>query len=196
MTGVDVVPAKVVQRGVVGAIMPLHKLRQNGSRSQCYLRYADVTPVTRPDSRRAHTCRRQQILEPESSKRDRQRRSLYGAKYPVMSSINCVVPCAQASVLPSVLGTMAMFEVTAPSTAFNVETLRRKLTLPALMPQEQLLALTMMQPVHVTDTYRLRTEPSPHLTSPAQALGSFTAPSRKEPTLVAWLLVMRSTSLA
>src|SRR5262249_23091013 len=55
------------------------------------------------------------------------RRSLkfpYGAKYPEMSRINCVVPPpAKASVEPFTLGTMARFEVTKPSFAFNVDTI-------------------------------------------------------------------------
>jgi hypothetical protein len=46
----------------------------------------------------------------------------YGAKYPEISRISCVVPCAKASLLPLVLGTMAMFDVIAPSLAFSVET--------------------------------------------------------------------------
>ena len=45
-----------------------------------------------------------------------------GAKYPEMSRIICVTPAANASVLPSLLGTIAMFDVIAASTAFRVET--------------------------------------------------------------------------
>ena len=45
----------------------------------------------------------------------------YGAKYPEISRISCVVPCPQASLLPSTLGTMAMFDVIAPSLAFSGE---------------------------------------------------------------------------
>ena len=39
-----------------------------------------------------------------------------------MSRINCVRSEAKASVEPSLLGTIAMFEVMAPSSAFSVET--------------------------------------------------------------------------
>ena len=46
----------------------------------------------------------------------------YGAKKPEISSSNCVVPEAPASILPLLVGTTAMFEVMKPSAAFSVET--------------------------------------------------------------------------
>ena len=49
--------------------------------------------------------------------------NLYGAKYPEMSRISCVNPAAYASMEPSSVGTIAMFDVTEPSEAFRVETL-------------------------------------------------------------------------
>src|SRR5580698_4013834 len=82
----------------------------------------NITTVTIADSRRAHTSSDNRSSNRSLSRESRQRRSLYGAKYPEISRINCVEPWAHASVLPSVLGTMAMFDVTAPSLAFSVDT--------------------------------------------------------------------------
>src|ERR1700678_2199470 len=48
---------------------------------------------------------------------------VYGAKYPVMSRISCVSPAANVSVKPSLFPTIAMFDVTKPSYAFNVDTI-------------------------------------------------------------------------
>ncbi len=39
-----------------------------------------------------------------------------------MSRINCVKPCANASVEPSIFGTIAIFDVMNPSYAFSVDT--------------------------------------------------------------------------
>src|SRR5689334_10963964 len=48
----------------------------------------------------------------------------YGAKYPEISRISCVSAFANASMEPllTLLGTIAMFDVTNPSRAFSVET--------------------------------------------------------------------------
>jgi len=52
-------------------------------------------------------------------------RGLYCAKYPKMSITTCVELLAKALIVPFVVGTIAMFEVIAPSTAFNVDTTGR-----------------------------------------------------------------------
>ncbi len=46
----------------------------------------------------------------------------YGAKYPEISRIRCVGFDANALTEPLVVGTMAMFDVIAPSMAFSVDT--------------------------------------------------------------------------
>jgi hypothetical protein len=46
----------------------------------------------------------------------------YGAKYPEMSRIKCAGLEPKALTDPLVVGTIAMFDVTEPSMAFNVDT--------------------------------------------------------------------------
>jgi len=44
------------------------------------------------------------------------RQLVYGAKYPAISRISCVNPCAASALVdPSMFGTIAMFDVTNPS---------------------------------------------------------------------------------
>ena len=65
--------------------------------------------------------------DPEAVARSRPRRpvALYGAKYPDISRIMCVALLAKALIDPLVVGTIARFEVIAPSSAFSVETTGR-----------------------------------------------------------------------
>ena len=48
--------------------------------------------------------------------------AIYGAKYPEMSRIKCAGLEPKALTDPLVVGTIAMFDVTEPSMAFNVDT--------------------------------------------------------------------------
>src|SRR5438270_11298536 len=49
-------------------------------------------------------------------------RAVYGAKYPDISKIKCTDCDPKPLIKPLVVGTIAMLEVIAPSTAFRVET--------------------------------------------------------------------------
>lgn len=77
-------------------------------------RAQDVRLGARPESHGVRLCR-VSLQTPHSS--------THGAKYPEMSRMSWVYPLpAYASVEPFALGTIAIFDVTNPSRAFNVDT--------------------------------------------------------------------------